>query len=651
MRRKIEDEHALFASIINSSDDAIISKTLNGIITSWNGGAEKVFGYTSSEMIGNRISILIPSHLENEENEIMDIIRSGKVVDHYETERIGKDGKLIYVSLIISPIKNAKGTIIGASKISRNITLRKETEAKLREGERQFRNTLDNLLEGIQIHDFNWKYTYVNHTLAKYSKCTREELLGLTLIEKFPGIEDTHFFEVIQRCMIERKAEQLESEFIFPDGSKADFELSIQPVPEGIFILSIDITERKKAQKEILELNKNLEKKIIVRTAELANSNKVLENKIQLLIESEEKLKKSNELFFSLFEQNPAALAISRLNDGVIININKSFLRQFEFANKEDVIGKTGTELNIWYDKDQRNEMLRQLQGSKIAVNLTGQVRTLSGVIRWVSTSVLVTEVDSETCLLSVTLDITDQKRTEEQLEAVNKELEAFSYSVSHDLRAPLRAISGYTKILEEDYGVQIDEDGRKILKTILLNSKKMGNLIDDLLAFSKLGRKQVTVSEINMMSLVDAVKEELFFEDSEIKTEFKLNALPAAKGDRSLIKQVWTNLISNAVKYSKYKVTPHVEIGAYEKDQQIVYYIKDNGAGFDMQYYNKLFGVFQRLHSSAEFEGTGIGLAIVQKIVQRHNGTVWAEAKPGEGACFYFSLPLVPKNSANDNL
>ena len=228
------------------------------------------------------------------------------------------------------------------------------------------------------------------------------------------------------------------------------------------------------------------------------------------------------------------------------------------------------------------------------------------------------------------------------QLESVNKELGSFSYTVSHDLRAPIRAINGYTRILVEDYSEKFDSEGTKVLDSIIHNSKKMGELIDDLLAFSKLGRKQVTVSEINMTALVKLVREELLFEDGENIPEFNVNVLPPGKGDQSLIKQVWINLISNAIKYSKYKQKTSIEIGAYEKDNLIVYYVKDYGAGFDMQYYDKLFGVFQRLHSQEEFEGTGIGLAIVQKIVHRHNGTVWAESKLNEGACFYFSLPNI---------
>ena len=226
------------------------------------------------------------------------------------------------------------------------------------------------------------------------------------------------------------------------------------------------------------------------------------------------------------------------------------------------------------------------------------------------------------------------------QLQSVNKELESFSYSVSHDLRAPIRAINGYTRIIVEDYSSQLDAEGIKVLQAIINNSKKMGELIDDLLAFSKLGRKEVSFSEINMLALVQSVKEEFLFEEGENIPEFKVDELFPAMGDQSLIKQVWINLISNAIKYSKYKEKTTVEISAHKTANSVIYKIKDEGAGFDMEYYDKLFGVFQRLHSQDEFEGTGIGLAIVQKIVSRHNGMVWAKSKVNEGTSFYFSLP-----------
>ncbi|WP_161568402.1 PAS domain-containing sensor histidine kinase [Flavobacterium cupreum] len=228
------------------------------------------------------------------------------------------------------------------------------------------------------------------------------------------------------------------------------------------------------------------------------------------------------------------------------------------------------------------------------------------------------------------------------ELKKAQEELGAFSYSVSHDLRAPIRAINGYTQILVEDHADSIDEDGKKVLQAVIHNSRKMGLLIDDLLAFSKLGRKQVSASAINMDALVNGVINDIVF-DADAKTPlFDLQALAPSNGDPSLIKQVWINLISNAIKYSQYKPEIRIKITSAVQKDKIVYCVQDYGAGFDMEYYDKLFGVFQRLHSQEEFDGTGIGLAIVQKIVSRHHGAVWAESKLDTGSSFYFSLPNI---------
>jgi signal transduction histidine kinase len=226
------------------------------------------------------------------------------------------------------------------------------------------------------------------------------------------------------------------------------------------------------------------------------------------------------------------------------------------------------------------------------------------------------------------------------QLEAANKELEAFSYSVSHDLRAPLRAIDGFSRVVLEDYIDKLDDEGKRFLNIIRGNTKKMGQLIDDLLEFSRLGRQEIRTSGIDMEKLAKAVSEELKLSVPERKLKFTINTLIPAQGDQAMIRQVFVNLLSNAVKFTRPKETAVIEVDGRSEGDENIYYVKDNGVGFDMQYVNKLFGVFQRLHSSSEFEGTGVGLAIVQRIIHRHGGRVWAEGKVGEGATFYFSLP-----------
>jgi PAS domain S-box-containing protein len=231
-----------------------------------------------------------------------------------------------------------------------------------------------------------------------------------------------------------------------------------------------------------------------------------------------------------------------------------------------------------------------------------------------------------------------------DSLTSLNRELEGFSYSVSHDLRAPLRAINGYAKIIFEDYHDKLDEDGVDALNTILNNSKKMGELIDALLEFSRLGRKEVNKSELNMNEIADSVIAELKSENLNKVTIIR-EEMPPAHGDSTLIRSVWTNLISNALKYSNRADKSLIEIGAYAENGDMVYFVKDNGAGFDMAYYDKLFGVFQRLHSQEEFAGTGIGLAMVQKILMRHHGKIWAQSKVNEGSTFYFTLPIMNLN------
>jgi light-regulated signal transduction histidine kinase (bacteriophytochrome) len=228
------------------------------------------------------------------------------------------------------------------------------------------------------------------------------------------------------------------------------------------------------------------------------------------------------------------------------------------------------------------------------------------------------------------------------ELEAANKELESFSYSVSHDLRAPVRAIHSYTNVFLEDYADKLDDEGKRLMNIILKNGKKMGLLIDDLLAFSQLGRRALIKTKVSMNDIVISIWNDLYRADESRTVKLILNQLPEASAEKSTIQQVWVNLISNALKYTKNKPETIIEISAEVKDTEIIYSIKDNGSGFDMKYYNKLFGVFQRLHSQEEFEGTGVGLAIVERIVSKHGGRIWAESKVNEGATFYFALPLL---------
>lgn len=251
-----------------------------------------------------------------------------------------------------------------------------------------------------------------------------------------------------------------------------------------------------------------------------------------------------------------------------------------------------------------------------------------------------ITSVSLENVYVYNELEDRVKQRTQELVEA-NKELEAFSYSVSHDLRAPLRAISGRLNYLIEDYGgKQFNADAQNDVRTVIKAAKDMDELIESLLDFSKSGKKELSVAKLHMKKIVEEICRSLQEQEKEREITFEINEIPDAEGDEILIKQVWANLLNNAVKYTAQKQRAEIKIGAETDTKGINYFVKDNGAGFDMKYYSKMFGIFQRLHTSSEFNGNGIGLALVQRILQRHGGAIWAKGKTGEGAEFSFSLP-----------
>lgn len=380
--------------------------------------------------------------------------------------------------------------------------------------------------------------------------------------------------------------------------------LDISGKPYKILQIATDITLSKTQFLQLAVQAQEKEK----RASELANSNK------ELAFQIEEKEKRAAEL--------------------VIANKELKFQNKQKEQRAKELIAANKELATLSKEKEKRAAELIVANKKLAAENILKEKRKLDKQKRAAELMVKKRELAYQ------------EKRSKEltlandELKKAQEELESFSYSVSHDLRAPIRAINGYTQIILEDHINSMDEDGKNIFNAIIRNSNKMGMLIDDLLAFSKLGRKQVYSANINMTDLVNGVISEITLDKGENIPIFEMDQLAPSNGDAALLKQVWVNLISNAIKYSKYKPETRITITSAAKNDKIIYSIKDCGAGFDMAYYDKLFGVFQRLHSQEEFAGTGIGLAIVQKIVSRHSGTVWAESKPDAGAKFYFSLP-----------
>jgi len=294
------------------------------------------------------------------------------------------------------------------------------------------------------------------------------------------------------------------------------------------------------------------------------------------------------------------------------------------------------TEDEVGFLVDAFNDMLAELGERESA--LVASRRTLEQEVEERR------RVDDELRDLNAQLEQHIAQRTA-QLESANKELESFSYSVSHDLRTPLRGIVGFSDALLEDHSAELSEEAQRKLHVVHSEGLRMGRLIDDLLAFSRLGRKALQTAQVDMDGIVRNAWESISRSDPAFRARFDLGQLPQAEGDAALLTQVWINLLSNAVKFSAKREQPLVNVSAITDGREHIYYVRDNGAGFNPKYRDKLFGVFQRLHDGKDYAGTGVGLALVQRIVSRHGGRVWAESEPDRGATFYFSLPKEPRH------
>ncbi len=371
----------------------------------------------------------------------------------------------------------------------------------------------------------------------------------------------------------------------------------------------------------------------------------------RLVTERTEQLRESEAKFSKAFRASPAAISIATLPDGRWIEINDALVKMTGYS-RDELIGHTSIELGL-VDAEARAKILESIRTQGSVRDVEIQMHTKSKEIIDVLLSVEHIELNGQACTLGIQYDITEIKRAEREvrrlnddleqrqvaLEAANKELEAFSYSVSHDLRAPLRAIDGFSRILLRDYPAQLPPAAERYLRLVRDNAQQMGQLIDDLLAFSRLGRQSVNRQRVAPANIARRVLEELSSEQDNRQIEITIGDLPTCQADPALLKEVFVNLLSNALKFTRQRDVARIEVGSRLIDGQTVYFVKDNGAGFDMQYADKLFGVFQRLHRAEEYEGTGVGLALVQRIIHRHGGRVWAEAEVDQGATFYFTL------------
>jgi PAS domain S-box-containing protein len=650
-RKQAEEARERLAAVVECSDDAIISKSLDGMINTWNRGAERVFGYSASEMIGKSVLTLMPPDRLNEESDILTRIRNGGSVEHFETVRVRKDGNKIDVSVRISPIRDSSGVIVGASKIARDITERKLAEEALRESEERFHTMLDGIPQLAWTAEPDGYIFWFNQRWYDYTGTTAEQTKGWD----WQGVHDP---EILPKVLDRWKAAIADGtpfEMEFPlragDGKFGMFLTRVMPLKDANgrvvrwFGTNTDISQRKQSEVQLAVQAQELAH----RAEELANSRRALEAQT-LMLQS----------------------VLDSMGEGLIAADREGHFLIWNDAAKK-LMGRDASDLptdqwtphykvflpdGITPCPPDRLPLVRALHGESVQMEMmVQQPGHTEGVFLEVSARPLKDNQGNSGGGVAVLRDITERKAAERQvrelnqtlearviertaeLKAANKELETFTYSVSHDLRAPLRHISGFTRIMVEKFGPSLPAEARQHLQLIEQGSTRMGQLVDELLKLARLGRQAVEVKVTELSSLVEDVVTLLAPETKGRQVDWKIQALPFVECDPILIRQVFQNLISNALKYSRPRSPAVIEIGQTKKEGENVIFVKDNGVGFEMKYADKLFGVFQRLHLAEEFEGTGIGLATVERIVKKHGGRVWVEAEQDRGATFYFTL------------
>ena len=588
-----------------------------GIINYVNENFCKISKYAAVELIGQDHRIINSGYHPKEFiKNLWTTIARGKIWKG-ELKNKAKDGAIYWVDTTIVPFLDDKGKPYQYVAIRADITERKKAEENLAYSEMHFRALIENSAEGITLTDEFSNVIYRSQGSRKITGILPEKnAVSLTHPEDLQLIKNKHA-ELLTKpgVPIEFQARFLHAsgKYIWLEGTFTNL-LNVKEV-NAIVTNYRDITQRK---------------------------------------EAEQKLIKSEKIYKTIASSLPGSVICLLDADYRYFLIEGDMLKKLGYSKEKLLGNKAEDVLPPEVFLQVQPEFKKAFEG--ITVTREANMNDYDIISRYIP---LMDENNSVYAIMTATIDVTQLKNAQrdisdlnrgleekikvrtEQLKKSNEELEAFSYSVSHDLRAPLRAIIAFAKILEEEYTSKLDNEAKRITFIIRDSTLKMGNLIDDLLAFSRMGKQGITKVQINtdlmVREIIDEQKQSNKDHDS---IDWDIRSLPSVLADMNMLRQVWINLISNAIKYSGNKEQPHIEIGSYRDNGQVVFYIRDNGAGFDEEYKDKLFKVFQRLHDADEFEGTGIGLALVEKIISRHEGKVWAEGKEGEGACFYFSLP-----------
>jgi PAS domain S-box-containing protein len=595
----------------------------NGIFRHCNRAFCDLLGYDESELVGKHYcSVTMPEDYHVGEDLTAGVASGECDTCNYVKRYLRKDGQVVWGELSVTAIKDIEGIPLFFISIVIDITAKRSAEAALRESEAKLQAVFNHSLDAISVSK-NGIHEFVNPAYLHLFRYDHpEELVSKTILKIIAPESKTIVGDYAKRRYRGMDAPSMyEAVGLRKDGSTFLLEVNASSyvLDNGRYTLAImrDITERRQAQ---------------------------------------EALKKSEEKFAKAFHSNPEPASISSISDGTYIEVNEAFAKATGYS-REEMIGKRSTDLGLTVDLEQRPIYLETLARDKSVRNFEATYRTKSGEIREIVIAGELIEIDNVIFNLNFYNDITERRLAERriqeaqlelerrvaertsQLEIANQELESFSYSVSHDLRAPLRALDGFSKILVEDYADRFDETGCLYLKRISEAAGRMGSLVDDLLKLSRINRTDLGHQKVNLSTIAQNVMKTLSEQDRKRKVKVKIAANVVVDGDAALLGSVMDNLLNNAWKYTGKQPQASIEFGVTERDGHSVYFVRDDGVGFDMAYSEHLFGAFQRLHRESEFPGNGIGLATVQRIVHRHGGRIWAESEVGKGATFYFTL------------
>ncbi|MEO8425836.1 MAG: PAS domain S-box protein [Verrucomicrobiota bacterium] len=605
------DADARIAAIIESSDDAVISKTPEGVITSWSPGAERMFGYSAPEIIGKSALMLVPPDRAYEEQQILArVARGGEGINEFETVRIKKDGTAIAVWVSIVPIKNRQGQIIGVSKIARDITERKQAEEALRLSESRYRRLFETAQDGILILDAETgQVVDANPFMRVLLGYSLEEFLGKKLWEvgPFKGIEasKTIFAELQVKDSVRYESLSLERK----DGGRVEAEFisnAYDAEHRRLIQCNIrDITERKQA---------------------------------------EEALRLSESRYRRLFETAQDGILILDAESGQVVDANP-FMRVLLGYSLEEFLGKKLWEVGPFKGIEASKTIFAELQvKDSVRYESLSLERKDGGRVEaeFISNAY---DAEHRRLIQCNIRDITERRRLEKlageriaELARSNAELAKFGYVASHDLQEPLRAVASCVQLLQRRYAGQLDARADEFIAHSVAGVKRMETLINDLLAYSRVASQAKPMVQTDCAVVLTDVLANLAVAITESGAIVTHGSLPVVEADPTQLAQVFQNLIGNALKFRGER-PPTVHVGAESHNEEWLFSVTDNGIGIETQYFERIFEVFQRLHTRKEYQGTGIGLAICKKIVERHGGRLWVESQPGEGSVFRFTL------------